>query len=50
MPRDNIIFVCTECREENYISTKSKKLNPERIEKKKYCSRCNKPTVHKEKK
>ena len=34
--RDNIILKCTEC--------------PERVEFKKYCPRCNKKTVHKEKK
>ena len=48
--RDNIILKCTECGEENYINTKNKKSHPERVEFKKYCPRCNKKTVHKEKK
>ncbi|HKL84657.1 MAG TPA: 50S ribosomal protein L33 [Bacilli bacterium] len=48
--RDNILLKCTVCGEENYITSKNKKNQPERIEKTKYCSRCNKPTIHKEKK
>lgn len=48
--RDNIILKCTECGGENYINTKNKKSHPERVEFKKYCPRCNKKTVHKEKK
>ena len=43
-------YKCTECGEENYINTKNKKSHPERVEFKKYCPRCNKKTVHKEKK
>ena len=41
---------CTECGEENYISTRNKKKQPEKLEVKKYCSRCKKMTLHKEKK
>ena len=48
--RDNIILKCTECGEENYINTKNKKSHPERVEFKKYSPRCNKKTVHMEKK
>lgn len=48
--RDNIILKCTECGDENYITTKNKKLQPERIEKMKYCPRLKKHTLHKEKK
>lgn len=47
--RENIILKCTECGEENYINTKNKRNHPERMEVKKYCSRCNKKTTHKEK-
>ena len=46
--RDNIILKCTECGEENYINTKNKRNH--RMEVNKYCPRCNKKTVHKEKK
>ena len=48
--RDNFILKCTECGEENYLASKNKKLHPDRMEIKKYCPRCNKKTVHKEKK
>ena len=44
--RDNIILKCTE----NYINTKNKRNHPDRMEVNKYCPRCNKKTVHKEKK
>lgn len=46
--RITIHLECTECQERNYTSNKNKKNNPERIEMKKYCSRCNKQTLHKE--
>lgn len=48
--RENIILKCTECGEENYINTKNKRNHPDRMEVNKYCPRCNKKTVHKEKK
>lgn len=48
--RDTIILKCTECGEENYITSKNKKNHTEKLEIKKYCPRCNKSTVHKEKK
>lgn len=50
MPREDLILRCTECKEENYIATKNKKTHPEKMEIKKFCKRCNKMTVHKEKK
>lgn len=48
--RLGLTLKCTECGEENYITKKNKKNNPERIEMKKFCPRCNKQTLHKEKK
>lgn len=39
---------CTECKHKNYSVTKNKIKQPERIEQKKFCSICNKRTVHKE--
>ncbi|MGI6644271.1 MAG: 50S ribosomal protein L33 [Bacilli bacterium] len=47
--RNTIILKCTVCNEENYITSKNKKNHPDRLELKKYCSRCRKSTVHKEK-
>ncbi|MBU1145536.1 MAG: 50S ribosomal protein L33 [Firmicutes bacterium] len=41
---------CTECKDENYTLTKNKTTHPDRMEVKKFCPRCGKQTVHKEKK
>ena len=50
--RVNVTLACTECGDRNYITTKNttknKRNNPERIEMKKYCSRDNKQTLHRE--
>ena len=48
--RVNLTLKCTVCGEENYISKKNKRNNPERIEMNKYCQRCRKSTAHREKK
>jgi large subunit ribosomal protein L33 len=48
--RDNIIFKCSVCGEENYLGSRNKRKHPEKMIVKKYCSRCNKKTDHKEKK
>ena len=50
MPRENITFKCTVCKEENYIGTRNKRKHTEKMEIKKYCPRCNKMTLHNEKK
>ena len=52
-----ITLECIECRSNSekrsngvsrYHTQKNRRNNPERIELKKYCSHCNKPTIHKE--
>ncbi len=48
--RENLTLRCETCKMENYITTKNKSNQPGRIEVKKYCSRCNAKTLHKEKK
>lgn len=48
--RDSFMLKCTICGEENYLASKNKKLHPDRMEAKKFCSRCNQMTIHKEKK
>jgi len=48
--RTGITLACTECKERNYTTQKNKKNDPDRMEVKKYCSRCRKHTVHKESK
>ena len=48
--RVTIILKCTECGEESYITSKNKRKHPDRLEQNKYCPRCQKVTVHLEKK
>ena len=52
-----ITLECTECRSNlnkrsigvsRYHTQKNRRNNPERLELKKYCQYCNKPTIHKE--
>ena len=53
-----VTLECTECRSalnqprstgvSRYITQKNRRNTPERLELKKYCSHCNKPTIHKE--
>ena len=44
--RPGITLACTECKERNYI--KNRRNTPDRLELKKFCSRCGKQTVHRE--
>ncbi|MGM8214118.1 50S ribosomal protein L33 [Bacillaceae bacterium W0354] len=46
--RVQVTLACTECGERNYITTKNKRTNPDRIEFKKYCSREKTHTLHRE--
>ncbi|MFC4617999.1 50S ribosomal protein L33 [Camelliibacillus cellulosilyticus] len=46
--RVQVILECTECGDRNYITSKNKRTNPERIEMKKYCPRLRKYTLHRE--
>jgi len=48
--REDIIYRCSVCGSENYIGDKNKRLHPDRVEIQKYCKKCNKKTMHKEKK
>ena len=48
--RERITLICTLCNEENYRTTKNKKNTPDKMSIRKYCSRCKKVTLHKEKK
>ena len=45
-----ITLVCTECKNENYITRKNKKVHPDRLEAKKFCKKCNTSVLHREKK
>ncbi|MCD5405531.1 50S ribosomal protein L33 [Peptococcaceae bacterium] len=46
--RVDVTLACSECKRRNYITTKNKRNNPDRLELKKYCKFCKTHTVHKE--
>lgn len=48
--RTYVTMKCTECGNELRPTCKNKKNTPERLEVKKYCSKCKKTTIAKEKK
>lgn len=53
MPREIAILECTEAKKEGkpvsrYMTTRNKKLQPERVEKKKYNKHLRRHTVHRE--
>ena len=48
--RQSIVLRCEECHEENYLTEKNKANDPDRLEFKKFCPKCRKVTVHKQKK
>ncbi len=39
---------CTECKNNGYFTFKSKGVEKEKMESKKYCKKCKKHTLHKE--
>ncbi|NMA64263.1 MAG: 50S ribosomal protein L33 [Syntrophomonadaceae bacterium] len=46
--RVGITLACSECKQRNYVTTKDKRKQAEKLELKKYCKFCNSHTVHKE--
>lgn len=50
LSRQRKTLACSECNNENYRSEKNVKNTTDRLELNKYCSKCKKHTVHKEKK
>ena len=46
--RNGITLACFECKNRNYITSKNKKNDPDRLEIKKYCPTCKAHTAHKE--
>ena len=47
-PRENITLECTECKQRNYITSKNKRNNTDRLEIVKYWKKRKKRTTHKE--
>lgn len=48
--RDEVILKCSECGSENYLSSRNKRNHPNKMETNKFCPKCRKKTLHKEKK
>lgn len=47
--RLTFLMRCTVCNSENYLTQKNKKNDPDRLEMMKFCPKCRKQTLHKEK-
>jgi len=43
-----LILECSECGEQNYITTKNRQTQQKKLALRKHCSRCNKHTEHRE--
>lgn len=43
-----LALICSECNEQNYITEKNKTNTENKLELKKYCKKCRKVTLHKE--
>ncbi|MCS7206331.1 MAG: 50S ribosomal protein L33 [Dehalococcoidia bacterium] len=43
-----ITLACTVCRERNYLTSKNKRNDPDRLERKKFCPRCRQHQPHRE--
>jgi large subunit ribosomal protein L33 len=48
--REGVALQCSVCKEMNYLTSKNKKNVEGKLEMKKFCPKCNKTTLHKEKK
>lgn len=46
--REIIFLACPQCRRRNYTTTKNRKNDPGRLERKKYCPYCRTHTLHRE--
>lgn len=49
MSREKVFLICSECLNRNY-SVSHRKDDPNRVELRKFCPRCNKHTIHKQSK
>ena len=46
--RPKVTLACTVCKERNYITTKNRHTQRERLQLRKYCPRCNTHQPHRE--
>ena len=45
-----VTMVCQECKYESRVTSKNKKNTPDKMELSRFCKKCHKHTMHKEKK
>jgi large subunit ribosomal protein L33 len=43
-----VTLACSECKERNYVTQKNRRNDTNRLELKKFCSRCRTHTLHRE--
>jgi large subunit ribosomal protein L33 len=43
-----VTMQCSDCRERNYITSKNRRNDPQRLEQRKFCSRCRGHKAHRE--
>ena len=43
-----VTMQCSDCRERNYVTSKNRRNDPQRLEQRKYCSRCRRHRAHRE--
>ena len=48
MPAMKVIMQCSDCGEQNYITTKNRQNQQKKLTLRKYCPRCSKHTEHRE--
>ena len=46
--RVKVVLACSECGARNYTTSKDKVKHPERLARRKFCSKCNAHTEHRE--
>ena len=49
MPQTKIILQCTECDQQNYVTTKNRQNVRDKLTLSKFCSTCGRHTEHQEK-
>ena len=48
--RDSVVLACSECKRRNYMATRNKKKQQEKLQVKKFCPFCRTHSLHKESK
>ncbi|MBZ0268201.1 50S ribosomal protein L33 [bacterium] len=46
--RTRVVLECSECGSRNYTTSKDRAKQPDRLEQRKFCRRCNAHTLHRE--